>query len=206
LITNSKFVNSRCKRYWGRSADRVIYPCVDLYQGEIVPYANRDDYFVAGAPFAENKGGEFIVKCAKELGFNLKIIGKSRGYSKLKKLARSCSNIEFLGKVTDNEKWDLLKNAKGFIASGIEDFGIFPVEAISCGTPVLAFKRGGYLETVVDGLNGVFYSKTSVDNFKDSLEELLDNDWNVDRMVESVKKFSKDRFIKEVEEYVKNSI
>jgi glycosyltransferase involved in cell wall biosynthesis len=202
LITNSKFVNSRCKRYWGRSADRVIYPCVDFYRGKIVPYSKRGDYFVAGAPFAENKGGDFIINCAKELGFNLKVIGKSRGYSKLKRLARGFPNIEFLGKVNEKEKWDILKNAKGLIASGVEDFGIFPVEAISCGTPVLALSKGGYLETVIEGVNGMFYNTSSFKDFSVKLEKLLNNDWDVKLMRDSVREFSEERFVREVEEFV----
>jgi glycosyltransferase involved in cell wall biosynthesis len=206
IITNSKFVSRRCKRYWGREADVVIYPPVDLYDGELIDYKDREDYFISGAPFSENKGGEFLIECARELGFELKIIGKSRGYKKLKRMAKGVRNIQFLGKVSEEEKWDILSRAKGYIATGIEDFGIFPVEAMSCGTPVLALKKGGYLESVDEGVNGVFYRSNTVDLFKKGLEELTSKNWGVREVRNTVEKFDKDRFKKEVEEFVRKSI
>jgi glycosyltransferase involved in cell wall biosynthesis len=194
IITNSKFVSRRCKRYWGREADIVINPPVYLYDGELVDYRKRDNYFVTGAPFAENKGGDFLIECARELKFNLKIIGKSRGYTKLKRKARNNKNIEFLGKISEEEKWKILSNAKGFLATGIEDFGIFPIEAISCGTPVLALNRGGYKESIVDGVNGIFYDSNTLEKFKIGMERFCDIDWNNGAVSVSVKKFIAKRF------------
>jgi len=186
--------------------DGVIYPPVSLYGGNLIEFSDRRDYFVAGAPFAENKGGEFLIECAKELKFNLKVVGDGRGSSRLKQLAKGCGNIEFLGRVSEKEKWDVLSNARGFIACGIEDFGIFPVESISCGTPVLALKRGGYMESVVDGKSGVFYSENSLSSFKDGLGRLVSIDWDIGVMQKSVDRFSKERFKREVEGLVGNSI
>ena len=206
LISNSKFVATRCKRYWGRDVDRVIYPPVQLYKGDIVECKDRGDYFVSGAPFAENKGGEFLISCAKSLGFKLKIVGGGRGCRRLMRLASGFGNIEFLGRVSENEKWDILSHAKGFVASGIEDFGIFPVESISCGTPVLASKCGGYLESIVDTINGVFYAENTLESFKMGFEKLNNGTWNIERMRSTVVKFGKERFIKEVEEFIRNSI
>jgi glycosyltransferase involved in cell wall biosynthesis len=206
LIVVSDFVSDRCQRYWGREPDRVIHPPVQLYDGDLVSYSKRDNYFVSGAPFAENKGGEFLIECARELGFELKIIGKSRGYKKLKRLAKNARNIEFLGRVSDRKKWQVMKGSKGFLATGIEDFGIFPVEAISCGTPVLALKRGGYLDTVTESVNGVFYSKNKINFFKEGMKNLTKRDWDAKRVRESVQEFNEDRFKREVEEFVRKSI
>jgi glycosyltransferase involved in cell wall biosynthesis len=206
IITNSKFVSKRCKRYWGREADQVIYPPVKLYEGKLIPYQEREDYFVVGAPFAENKGGEFVIECARELGFNLKIIGRSRGYKKLKRKSRGVKSVEFLGRVSEEVKWELLSRAKGFLAMGIEDFGIFPVEAVSCGTPVLALGKGGYLESIVEGINGVFFSKNTLNSFREGMKKLTSKEWKVERVRESAKRFDENRFRREVEEFVRKSI
>jgi glycosyltransferase involved in cell wall biosynthesis len=206
IITISNFVNDRCKRYWGRDSDVIIHPPVHLYKGELIPYTKRDDFFVAGAPFAENKGGDFLIEYAKELGFNLKIIGRSRGYRRLKRLARGFSNIEFLGTITEEEKWEIMSRAMGFVATGIEDFGIFPVEAMSCGTPVLALRKGGYLDTVKEGVNGVFFNDYRLEDFKDGLLRLKKEEWDINIIRGSVKEFSVDRFRREVEEFVRKSI
>jgi glycosyltransferase involved in cell wall biosynthesis len=204
IIANSNFVARRIKRYWGRDADRVIYPPVDLYDGNLVDYKDREDYFVVGAPFAENKGGEFIIECAKELGFNLKIIGSGRGERSLKRLAKGCKNIEFLGRVSEEDKYKVVSNAKGFIGCGIEDFGIFVVESISCGTPVLCLSKGGYIESVVDGVNGVLYSENTVEGFKDGMGKLVSIKWDVDIVSKSFVRFGKERFEKEVEDCISN--
>jgi glycosyltransferase involved in cell wall biosynthesis len=203
IITNSKFVSNRCKRYWGREADTVINPPVSIYKDKLVEYKDRDNYFVIGAPFAENKGGRFAIECAKELGFTLKVLGKSRGYKKLKRLAKGDKNIEFLGKVSDEDKWKILSRAKGFLATGIEDFGIFPLEAVSCGTPVLALSKGGYLESIQEGVNGVFYDKNTLNSFKKGMAKLKEKDWEVLRVRDSAKDMGVDRFKKEIEEFIK---
>ena len=204
FLTNSKFVSDRCKRYWGKEADQVIYPPVNLYSGKLIPYKEREDYFVIGAPFAENKGGRMVIDLAREYGFNLKIIGKSRKFKELKRYSNGIKNVEFLGRVSEEEKWNILCHAKGFLAMGIEDFGIFPVEAISCGTPVLAINRGGYRETVVENVNGLFFEDKEY--FTKQLDKLVSRDWNINNMKKSVEKYSVERFKKEVEEFVINSI
>lgn len=206
IITNSEFVSKRCRRYWAREADIVINPPVPRYEGDLVEYNGRNDYFVVGAPFAENKGGEFVIECAKELGFNLKVIGKSRGYRKLRRISRGIKNVDFVGRVTENEKWKLLSKARGYLATGIEDFGIFPLEAVSCGTPVLALSRGGYLETIEEGVNGLFYEENTLSSFKKGMEKLTSRKWEGEKVRESSEKYNEDRFKREVEEYVRKSI
>ncbi|MDD3475191.1 MAG: glycosyltransferase, partial [Candidatus Dojkabacteria bacterium] len=171
LISNSQFISDRCKRYWGREADKVIYPPVNLYSGKLISYKDREGHFVIGAPFAENKGGRMAIDLAKKYGFNLKIIGKSRKFKELKRYAKGVNNIQFLGRISEEEKWNILSHASGLLAMGIEDFGIFPIEAISCATPVLAINKGGYRETVVDGVNGVLFENEK--DFKNKLDEFV---------------------------------
>lgn len=111
-----------------------------------------------------SKGIDLAVKTAIKLKLKLKIVGKSGGYySEYKKYANKYNNIEFLGYVDDDYLSHLYRNALGLLAlSKDEDFGITPVEAMSFGTPVIAFNAGGYKETVVDGKTGLLFDDYSV--------------------------------------------
>ena len=110
---------------------------------------------------SRHKGHDIAIKAFTKLGLPLKVFGgtfASYGLEQFKKEAGK--NIEFLGEVTEAEKWELMKGAKAFIfPSEQEDFGIIPVEAMAAGTPVIALNQGGVKETVVDGKTGLFLKK-----------------------------------------------
>lgn len=197
VIANSNFVKDRIFKYWRRDVDAVIHPPVKLYEGTL--REKRGEYFVAGAPFEVNKGGEFLIQSAINLGFDLKLIGVGHDFKKLKRRYSRFNNIYFLGRVSQEEKYSILSNARGFLCAGIEDFGIFPVEAISCGTPVISLKRGGYLDSVKEGVNGIFFDSQSLELFRLAYEEFLKKKWNRSKVRESVMKFSEDEFKKKME-------
>lgn len=197
IISNSKFVSRRAKKYWGREADAVIYSPSQRYQGQIV--LKREDYFVAGAPFEPNKRGDFLLECAKELGFNLKIIGGGSMKKKLKRRYARYSNIKFLDWVTEEEKWEILSRARGFLVGGIEDYGIFSCEAISCGTPILAYKGGGSLEIIDEGRSGIFFNRWEVREFGERMKKFKETDWNYGDISKSLEHANtQDSFKKEI--------
>ena len=197
IIANSEFVSKRVKKYWGREVDAVIYPPSERFSGEIV--MEREDYFVAGAPFEPNKRGDFLLECAKELGFNLKIIGGGSMKKRLKRKYRKDSNIEFLDWVTEEEKWELLSQAKGFLVGGIEDYGIFSCEAISCGTPILAYKGGGSVEIIKEGRSGLFFSDWAVWNFEKEMKKFNKTQWDYEEIAKSLENANtQDSFKKEI--------
>lgn len=196
LISNSNFVSKRIRKYWGRYPDYVIYPPVSLYKGKMVE--KREGYFVTGAPFEVNKGGEFILRCAADMCFELKVIGVGDSYGRLKRIYSRYRNIQFLGRVSEEKKWEILSNATGFISAGVEDFGIFPVEAMSAGTPVLAYMGGGYLDTVQEDLNGMFFREHTIEGFENVFKKFSIFKWDREKISESSKRFSKERFINEM--------
>ncbi len=176
IMTNSMFVKKRVEKYWGREVNAVIYPPVDIYKGRIV--LKRKNYFVSGAPFEANKRGDFLLECASKLGFNLKIVGTGSMKRKLRRKYKEFKNIEFLDWITDEEKWKLISNAEGFIVPGIEDYGIFCAEAISCGTPVIAFNQGGSREIVKEGISGIFFDKWDVGEFERVFKKFSNMNWD----------------------------
>lgn len=201
IIANSEFVAKRVSKYWDRQVDRVIYPPSEMFEGNTI--LDRDDYFLAGAPFEPNKKGDFLLKCASEIRFNLKIIGSGSMKKKLKRKYKKFKNIEFLDWVSEDKKWKLLSNAKGFIVAGIEDYGIFCAEAISCGTPVLAYKGGGSLEIVEEGVSGIFFNDWCNEKMKEALLRFDQKDWDYDIVRNSLKNVnSKQSFKKKIIEVV----
>lgn len=202
IIANSNFTKDRAQKYWGRDIEYVIYPPVDEYTGQI--YEVRDNYFVSGAPFEPNKGGDFLLECASKLGFNLKIIGTGSMERKFKRKYRRYKNIQFLGKISDKEKWRLLSKASGYIQCGIEDFGIFPIEAMLCGTPVLAYKGGGIVESLREGSTGLFFNTLEISEFERVFKRFKKEKWNRKKIGEYAKRFSKNDFKEKILRIVKN--
>lgn len=197
IISNSNFVAKRIYKYWRRKVDKVVFPPVNLSQGDII--SEREEYFVSGAPYEPNKGGEFLFECAKWIGFNLKVIGSGGMMKKYKRKYRDCKNISFESWVSEDEKFDILSRAKGYILMGIEEYGIFPVEALSCGTPILALSQGGILDTVREGENGMFIKNRTIEEFKNKFYEFSNYPWDYSLISKSIKNFnSKEDFKRKI--------
>jgi glycosyltransferase involved in cell wall biosynthesis len=196
IIVNSKFVKDRAEKYWRRKIDYIIHPPVDIYKGEL--YLKRENYFVSGAPFEQNKGGDFLMYCASIMKFNLKVIGEGSMKKRLERKYKKYKNIEFLGKISDIEKWGILSKAKGYILTGIEDFGIFPIEAMSCGTPVLAYAKGGALETIEENRTGILFKDQNIKSFKKAFKEIKEKQWNYKYIQKYSERFTKADFKKKI--------
>lgn len=125
----------------------------------------------------------------------------SYGLDQFKKDAGS--NIEFLGEVSESEKWELMEHAKAFIfPSEQEDFGIIPVEAMAVGTPVIALAQGGPLETIIDGKTGVFFKERTVESLVEAVRKFEKMKFKSEDCINQAKKFSKERFEKEIKLFI----
>lgn len=155
FVSNSHEVAQRIARYYGRTA-LVIPPPVELF-----PFQERpaEDFYLAGGRLIPYKRLRLAVEAFNALGLPLKIFGDGRDRCALEKLARP--NIEFVGRVSEQERRELFARCRAFIFPGIEDFGITPLEAMAAGRPVIAYGAGGALETVIDGITGRFFRQSS---------------------------------------------
>jgi glycosyltransferase involved in cell wall biosynthesis len=165
----------------------------------------KGDYYFIVSRIVGAKGLELAVEAAIKSGFKLKIAGSPAGYyfEHNKLVKKSQNKVEFLGQVTDEELAKLYKGAKAFLAlSKDEDFGITPVESMLSSTPVIAFNGGGYKETVIDGKTGVLFDNYSVDGLIEAVKKFENSKFNAKDCIVQAEKFSKERFKKEIKEFV----
>jgi glycosyltransferase involved in cell wall biosynthesis len=201
FIANSKEVAARIKKFYRRDST-VIYPPVSLPKAQNV---KKGDYYFIVSRIVGAKGLDLAVEAALKAEFKLKIAGSPAGYyfEHDKLVKKSQNKVEFLGQVTDEELVKLYKGAKGFLAlSQDEDFGITPVESMLCGTPVIAFNGGGYKETVIDGKTGVLFNNYSVNGLIEAVGKFESAKFNAKDCIEQAQKFSKERFKKEIKEFI----
>ena len=142
IIANSNFTSKRIKKYWGLESE-VIHPPVDIKRFNY--RESRGDYYMSVNRLVPNKRIDLLIKAFNKLNLPLIIIGDGPERLKLKKISNS--NIKFLRKISDKEVENYLSRCKAFVYAGIEDFGIAPVEAMASGAPVIAYGRGGILDT-----------------------------------------------------------
>ena len=152
FIAISETVRRRIAKYYRRDSF-VIHPPVDT--GKFAVSDTHDDYFLVVSRLIPYKRIDLAVRAFNELGLPLVIIGGGRDRASLQALAKS--NIQFLGYVPDEEIGDYFARCWAFILPGQEDFCIAPVEAQAAGRPVIAYAAGGALDTVIDGVTGVFF-------------------------------------------------
>lgn len=202
FIANSEEVKRRIEKFYRRDAE-VVYPPVALPN---VVRGKKEGFYVSGGRLARAKGMDVIVKAFNKNGKSLKIFGKGfAGFEEeLKQMAKK--NIEFVGEVSDEEKFELMNKAKAFLfASYDEDFGITPVEAMGVGTPVVAFRSGGVRETVDEGKTGLFYDENTPESLNEVLQKFEKTKFKEDDCIIQAEKFSEKEFDKKIKKIVENA-
>ncbi len=160
FVANSRFVARRIQTYYGRPAE-VVHPPVDVDFFTPGPKVQKqesrkkEEYCLMVSALAPYKKVEEAMAACEKLGLELRIVGE--GPERPRLAAMAGPRVRFLGKVDGERLRDLYRGALLFLQPGVEDFGIASVEALACGTPVVAVARGGILDVVEDGLHGVLY-------------------------------------------------
>lgn len=161
FIAISTEIQERIKTYYNRDSV-IIYPPVATERFTPVPVSEVEDYFLIVSRLIPYKCIDLAVQAATRLGLPLRIGGKGRDMERLQAIAGP--TVEFLGFVPDEELPQLMAKAKAFIFPGLEDFGITPVQAAAAGRPVIAYKGGGALDTVIEGVTGEYFTEQTVDS------------------------------------------
>ena len=210
-IAISKTVAARIKKYYGRESV-VIYPPVTLEVAKVskVPKVSNGSYFLIVSRLVPYKRIDIAIEACNRLGWELKIVGTGREYDRLKSLAGP--TIEFLQNLTDGQLIGYYQDCAALIFPAEEDFGLAILEAQRFGKPVIAFRGGGALETVVEGKTGMLFSPQTAAALIGALRKFKPSAFNPKDSIANTKKFGKERFKKEFkstvdrlyEEYRKN--
>jgi glycosyltransferase involved in cell wall biosynthesis len=199
FIANSKTVQKRISKYYGRESD-VIYPPVDVFGFSIAP--RQENYYLAGGRLVPYKRFDVVVRAFNKLGIPLKIFGEGPELQKLREMAKP--NIEFLGKVTDEQKKELYQKCLAFIHPQEEDFGLMVVEAMASGRPVIAYPKGGATETVVDGKTGKFFPDQSWESLAHTVIRFKPEEYRPEEIRAHAAQFDVGEFKNKIKNYIEN--
>jgi glycosyltransferase involved in cell wall biosynthesis len=191
FVANSAHVAARIRRYYNREAT-IVYPPVDtvFFQPADIPPGT---HFLIVSALVPYKRIELAMEACERVGAGLRIIGDGPERQRLE--ARAARNVEFLGRLSDEEVRDEYRKALAVILPGEEDFGIVPVEAHACGRPVVALARGGALETVVDDDNGVLFGEPTAAALVPALERAANRRFDSKRIRASAQRFTRERHL-----------
>lgn len=197
FIANSQYIAGKIQKHYHKEA-RVIYPSVKIDDFKIADKVG--DYYLIVSRLRPYKKVDLAIKAFNELKLPLKIIGNGSEYKKLKKMASH--NIEFLGDLPDKERNHYLAHCKAFVYPQVEDFGISALEAMASGRPIIAYAKGGVLETVIDGKSGVFFHDQNWASLAYAILRFQDMSFDPEAIRDHVRKFDQQNFVNSIKEFI----
>lgn len=197
FIAISKLIQERIRKSYDRDAV-VIYPPVETQRFKIAEQLG--DYYLLVSRLNTYKRVDIVIQAFNQLGLPLVVIGEGPDKTHLEKIANP--NIKFLGRVSDPVVNEHCAKCQAFIFPGEEDFGIAPVEAMAGGRPVVAYAAGGALETVVEGITGVFFKEQTPAAIVAAVKKIQDITFDSQQIRKQALKFDKEVFKQELKEYI----
>jgi len=191
FVAISHHIRRRILTFYGRESD-VVYPPIDTDKWTTGGQRGGKFDLIVSA-LVPYKRIDLAVRTYSSLGFPLKIVGVGTELEKLRIMANP--NIEFTGWQSDSQLLDLYRTCRMLIFPGEEDFGIVPLEAQACGAPVVAFARGGLLETVNDGTTGIFFKEQTEGSLTEAIRSGASIRWDPNVIRKNAEKFDTRNFI-----------
>ena len=199
-IANSIHIAKRIKKIYDRDSV-VIYPPVDINKFECS--SNRENFYLTASRMVPYKRIDLIVEAFSQMSDKkLVVVGHGPEMDKIK--SKATNNIEILGYLPDDELKKYMQKAKAFIFAAEEDFGIIVIEAMACGTPVIAYNKGGIAETVFDGENGILFNVQTPEAIRNAVArfEREENKFDSNIISQKVQKFGREIFEKNIRRFV----
>ena len=200
FIANSKFVQKRIENNYKKES-KIIYPPVN--SSSFTHNEQKENFYLTASRLVPYKKTKLIVEAFNQMPEKkLIVIGAGEEYEEIKKIAKN--NIEILGYQENSVLIQYMQNAKAFIYAAIEDFGIVPIEAMSCGTPVIALNKGGTAETVIEKLNGIHFENQTTASLIKAVNLFETKTFNSKDISSYAKTFDIAKFKENIEQYINN--
>lgn len=205
FIANSNNIAKRIKKVYRREST-VVYP--PLFTDKFPLVSLKEDYYVSASRLVPYKKVELAILAFKNLpNKRLKIIGDGPEYLKLRQLAKGSPNIEMLGFLEEADFASVIGKAKAFINSSFEDFGIAPVEAQACGTPIIGYAKGGVLETTIENNTAIYFHEQTPEAIIEAVEKFEKATlWTAQEIHKYASSFNNERFAKEFTKVVEQCL
>ena len=200
-IANSHYIARRIKKVYGKDSE-VIYPPVDVEKFTL--HTDKENYYLTASRMVPYKKIDLIVEAFSGTDRKLIVVGTGPDPDMEKIKSKADKNIELIGYQEDRVLIDLMQKARAFVFAAEEDFGIVPVEAQACGTPVICLGKGGTRETVIDGITGVHFPRQSVEALREAIDrfEQISEHFDPHAIRKNALRFSRERFEKEIIKYI----
>ncbi|MFA6192474.1 MAG: glycosyltransferase [Sulfurimonas sp.] len=198
FLADSKFVANRIEKSYKRESE-VIYPPVDTHNFTLCE--EKDNFYLTASRLVPYKKTKLIVEAFNEMpDKKLYVVGSGEEFEAIKNIAKE--NVILLGYQDKKVMIEYMQKAKAFIYAAIEDFGIVPVEALACGTPVVTLGIGGTAETIQDGINGVHFNHQTKESIKDAVDRFESMKFNNKQISESANSYNEERFKDEMRGFI----
>jgi len=197
IVANSTAIAARVARCWGRDAE-VVFPPVDVARPSAqADPVRRGDFYLVVSRLAPYKRVDLAVEAFTRTGWRLVVVGDGPDRAALERIAGP--TVRFMGRLDDGAVSRLYAACRGVIFPGEEDFGIVPLEANAAGRPVVAYRAGGALDTVVDGRTGVFFDATTPDSLAAAVERCDETPWDAAALRSHAARFGEEAFAARLE-------
>lgn len=204
FIANSRFIKRRIQKVYRRDS-HVIFPPVSVNDFSLCD--EKENFYLTASRMVPYKKMDIIVEAFTLMpDKQLKVIGIGPDFDKLKKIAEGFSNVELLGYQPFNVLKEMMQKARGFVFAAEEDFGITPVEAQACGTPVVGFGKGGLLDTVIENKTGVFFHEQTPVALMEAIKQFESQTFDSELIREHALQFSNEVFTENFKKFVTQKV
>jgi glycosyltransferase involved in cell wall biosynthesis len=189
FVANSSVVSERIRRYYGRESV-MVPPPVAVHR--FVPRAEPDDFYLVVSRLNPYKRVDLVIEAFNQNGRKLLVIGDGPDRAALQRMAKS--NIQFVGRLPDPAVAEHYARCRALLFPGEEDFGIVPLEVNAAGRPVIAYKAGGALDTVIEGKTGTFFSEMTAASLSEAVRRSEETTWDVVAIRKHAEEYAEGRF------------